>query len=243
MDVESVKQWMSEEVEVWRHPVRAYVDIVVITFACVAFKTYDFVACRGHTLVQLMIAIPAIEERTTWLSICIFFSTKKTVAMKFLFKVTCMTRIGCGMVFRFASKLQKHEKSHSELLCFWISFFSSYCRWSSTLFLEGKKKNYLSKFLKFYLLLTLTNVVKLDSVEALCCGPGCMNNIANDQYLEAHIQSSHQLGTCEICWTKRHLWKNEMPLWVFSSHFFFFFLLRNAHFQLKDNALLRIFIE
>ena len=65
MDVESVKQWMSEEVEVWRHPVRAYVDIVVITFACVAFKTYDFVACRGHTLVQLMIAIPAIEERTT----------------------------------------------------------------------------------------------------------------------------------------------------------------------------------
>ena len=85
---------------------------------CVAFKTYDFVACRGHTLVQLMIAIPAIEERTTWLSICIFFSTKKTVAMKFLFKVTCMTRIGCGMVFRFASKLQKHEKSHSVLLCF-----------------------------------------------------------------------------------------------------------------------------
>ena len=65
MDVESVKQWMSEEVEVWRHPVRAYVDIVVITFACVAFKTNDFVACRGHTLVQLMIAIPAIEERTT----------------------------------------------------------------------------------------------------------------------------------------------------------------------------------
>ena len=92
-----------------------------------------------------------------------------------------------------------------------------HCSW------KEKKKNYLSKFLKFYLLLTLTNVVKLDSVEALCCGPGCMNNIANDQYLEAHIQSSHQLGTCEICWTKRHLWKNEMPLWVFSSHFFFFF--------------------
>nr|POE50196.1 isoform 2 of transcription factor iiia [Quercus suber] len=67
-----------------------------------------------------------------------------------------MTRIGCGIVFRFASKLQKHEKSH-------------------------------------------------DSVEALCCRPVCMNNIANDQCLKAHIQSSHQLGTCEICWTKRHL--------------------------------------
>ena len=65
MDFESVKQWMSEEFEVWRLPVRAYVDIVVITFVCVAFKTYNFVACIGHTLVQLMIAIPAIEERTT----------------------------------------------------------------------------------------------------------------------------------------------------------------------------------
>ena len=47
-----------------------------------------------------------------------------------------------------------------------------------TLFL--KKKNYLSINLKCYLLQTLTNVVKLDSVEALCCGPGCMYNIAND---------------------------------------------------------------
>ena len=28
--------------------------------------------------------------------------------------------------------------------------------------------------------LFLKNVVKLDSVEALCCGPGCMYNIAND---------------------------------------------------------------
>ena len=54
---------MSEEVEVWRLLVRLYVDIVVITFVCVAFKTYDFIACRGHALVQLMFAIPAIEER------------------------------------------------------------------------------------------------------------------------------------------------------------------------------------
>ena len=54
---------MFEEVKVWRLIVHLYVDIVVITFVCVAFKTYDFIACRGHALVQLMFAIPAIEER------------------------------------------------------------------------------------------------------------------------------------------------------------------------------------
>ena len=89
-----------------------YICIYVFMYVCMY-------VCQTHlSTVQLMIVIPAIEERTTWLCICIFFSTKKTVAMKFLFKVICMTRIGCGMVFRFASKLQKHEKSHSKLLCF-----------------------------------------------------------------------------------------------------------------------------
>ncbi|KAG7983298.1 hypothetical protein I3843_04G098800 [Carya illinoinensis] len=69
--------------------------------------------------------------------------------------------IGCGKVFRFASKLQKHEDSH----------------------------------------------VKLDSVEAFCSEPGCMNYFANDKCLKAHIQSCHQHITCEICGT-RQLRKN-----------------------------------
>ena len=64
-----------------------------------------------------------------------------------------------------------------------------------TLFLKKKKKN-CPKFLKFYLLHTLTNVINLDLVDALCCGLGCMSNIANDQCLKAHIQSSHQHVTC-----------------------------------------------
>ncbi|XP_041008267.1 transcription factor IIIA [Juglans microcarpa x Juglans regia] len=69
--------------------------------------------------------------------------------------------VGCGKVFRFASKLQKHEESH----------------------------------------------VKLDSVEAFCSEPGCMNYFANDKCLKAHIQSCHQHITCEICGT-RQLRKN-----------------------------------
>uniref|UniRef100_A0A2N9IQ50 C2H2-type domain-containing protein n=1 Tax=Fagus sylvatica TaxID=28930 RepID=A0A2N9IQ50_FAGSY len=45
--------------------------------------------------------------------------------------------------------------------------------------------------------------IKLDSVEALCCEPGCMKYFANDQCLKAHIQSCHQHITCEICGTKQ----------------------------------------
>ena len=47
-----------------------------------------------------------------------------------------------------------------------------------TLFLK-KKKNY-PKFLKCYLLQTLTSVVKLDSVEVLCCRPDCMYDVVNE---------------------------------------------------------------
>ncbi|XP_030934774.1 transcription factor IIIA isoform X2 [Quercus lobata] len=65
--------------------------------------------------------------------------------------------IGCGKVFKFASKLRKHEESH----------------------------------------------VKLDSVEALCCEPGCMKYFSNEECLKAHIQSCHQHITCEICGTKQ----------------------------------------
>nr|XP_023885924.1 transcription factor IIIA-like isoform X3 [Quercus suber] len=65
--------------------------------------------------------------------------------------------IGCGKVFKFASKLRKHEESH----------------------------------------------VKLDSVEALCCEPGCMKYFSNEECLKSHIQSCHQHITCEICGTKQ----------------------------------------
>ena len=70
-----------------------------------------------------------------------------------------------------------------------------------------RKKCILSKFLKFYLLQALTNAitdaVKLDSVEALCCEPGCMKYFSNEECLKAHIQSCHQHITCEICGTKQ----------------------------------------
>ena len=48
-----------------------------------------------------------------------------------------------------------------------------------TLFLKKKKKN-CPKFLKCNLLQTLTSVVKLDSVEVLCCRPDCMYDIINE---------------------------------------------------------------
>ncbi|XP_057972062.1 transcription factor IIIA isoform X2 [Malania oleifera] len=64
---------------------------------------------------------------------------------------------GCGKVFKFASKLQKHEDSH----------------------------------------------VKLDSVEAICCEPGCMKHFSNSQCLKDHILSCHQYITCEKCGAKQ----------------------------------------
>ncbi|XP_059452561.1 transcription factor IIIA [Corylus avellana] len=58
--------------------------------------------------------------------------------------------------------------------------------------------------------------VKLDSVEAFCCEPGCMKYFSNDLCLKAHIKSCHQHITCEICGTKqvkrnikRHLQMHE----------------------------------
>jgi hypothetical protein len=54
-----------------------------------------------------------------------------------------------------------------------------------------------------YLTNAFAAAVKLDSVEAFCCEPGCMKYFANDQCLKAHIKSCHQHITCEICWTKQ----------------------------------------
>ena len=50
-----------------------------------------------------------------------------------------------------------------------------------TLFLKKKKKN-CPKFLKCYLLQTLTSVVKLDSMEVLCCRLDCMYDIVNEHW-------------------------------------------------------------
>jgi hypothetical protein len=70
-----------------------------------------------------------------------------------------------------------------------------------------------------YLTKAFTGAVKLDSVEAFCCEPGCMKYFSNDQCLKAHIKSCHQHITCEICGTKqvkrnikRHLQMHEVEV-------------------------------
>ncbi|XP_050116885.1 transcription factor IIIA-like isoform X1 [Malus sylvestris] len=45
--------------------------------------------------------------------------------------------------------------------------------------------------------------VHLDSVEAFCSELGCMQYFTNEQCLKAHILSSHQHVTCEICGSKK----------------------------------------
>ncbi|XP_068344526.1 transcription factor IIIA-like [Pyrus communis] len=45
--------------------------------------------------------------------------------------------------------------------------------------------------------------VHLDSVEAFCSEPGCMQYFTNEQCFKAHILSSHQHVTCEICGSKK----------------------------------------
>ncbi|XP_026425769.1 transcription factor IIIA-like [Papaver somniferum] len=45
--------------------------------------------------------------------------------------------------------------------------------------------------------------VKLESVEAICCEPGCMKYFANNDCLKAHVQSCHQHVLCEVCGTKQ----------------------------------------
>ncbi|KDP43419.1 hypothetical protein JCGZ_16706 [Jatropha curcas] len=45
--------------------------------------------------------------------------------------------------------------------------------------------------------------IKLESVEAICAEPGCMQHFSNIQCLTAHIHSFHRYITCEICGTKQ----------------------------------------
>ncbi|KAL5715920.1 hypothetical protein ACHQM5_017678 [Ranunculus cassubicifolius] len=45
--------------------------------------------------------------------------------------------------------------------------------------------------------------VKLDSVEAFCCEPGCMKPFSNADCLKAHLQSCHRYVTCEVCGTQQ----------------------------------------
>ncbi|KAL2316725.1 hypothetical protein Fmac_030601 [Flemingia macrophylla] len=91
--------------------------------------------------------------------------------------------MGCGKVFRYASRLQKHQDSHAVGHNFKETIYSA---------------------------------VKLESVHVVCLEPGCMKHFTNVQCLRAHVKSSHQYMTCEICGTKqlkknikRHLRSHE----------------------------------
>ncbi|KAK9122588.1 hypothetical protein Sjap_012190 [Stephania japonica] len=46
-------------------------------------------------------------------------------------------------------------------------------------------------------------VVKLDTIEAVCCEPDCMKVFTNGECLKAHIQACHQHITCDICGIKQ----------------------------------------
>lgn len=94
---------------------------------------------------------------------------------------------GCGKVFKYASKLRKHEDSHGKSLflyrlifdhCLIISLWDSNCEVQIS-----------------------TTSVKLESSEAICCE--CMEIFSNVDCLKAHILSSHQHATCEICGSKQ----------------------------------------
>ena len=94
---------------------------------------------------------------------------------------------GCGKVFKYLSKLKKHEDSHGTLL-----LFDSY---AVKLYFDG---NICYSFVMFGF-----DAVKLDSVEAFCAEPDCMKYFSNEQCLKEHIRSCHQHIMCDQCGTKQ----------------------------------------
>lgn len=121
--------------------------------------------------------------------------------------------IGCGKVFKYASKLRQHEDSHGLLLKFQINM--KFCNiifvivnvWTVVWVEVGSLQALTNMFV---------STVNLDSVEAFCSEPGCMKYFTNKQCLEAHIRSCHQYIPCEICGSmqlkkniKRHVRTHE----------------------------------
>ncbi|XXG85737.1 hypothetical protein AAC387_Pa11g0765 [Persea americana] len=68
----------------------------------------------------------------------------------------------------------------------------------------GKKFKFASKLRKHE-----DSHVKLDSVEAICCEPGCMKVFSNTECLKDHLRLCHQYVPCEVCGTQQ-LKKNIM---------------------------------
>ncbi|KAJ4978832.1 hypothetical protein NE237_009612 [Protea cynaroides] len=106
----------------------------------------------------------------------------------------------CGRKFAFQSNMKRHVKEmHEE-------------QESSSCETEGQKQHVCEDCGKVFEFASRLRKheeshVKLDTVEAICGEPGCMKPFTNVECLKAHIQSSHQHVTCEICGQK-HLKKN-----------------------------------
>ncbi|KAL9682307.1 hypothetical protein QQ045_014102 [Rhodiola kirilowii] len=53
-----------------------------------------------------------------------------------------------------------------------------------------------------------SSLVKLESSEAVCLEPGCLQYVSNEECLKEHLRSCHQYVTFEVCGSSKQLRKN-----------------------------------